>query len=168
MQPRKFIITILFALMLLSACSTFAPEPTSTPTPTQTATKQPTVAPTRTSTPTLTPLPTATPTRAPTITRPPVISSTPFTAWRGLPIIPGAYGVNEDGDTLSFRVDLSVAEINAYYKQELPKVGWNLFEQGSSNSENVFDIYSNGDGLLTLAIIQVEGSSDTIVIIVII
>ena len=167
MKPTRFVHVLLIAFVLISACSTIASEPTQTPSPTQTATKLPTDTPPPTATPTRTPQPTSTPTLAPSNTPTPDISSTPITEWRGLPIIPGANGVDVDGDTLTFHVDISVGEVNAYYKAELPKAGWNLFASGSSNSENVLDIYSNGAGLLTLAITKLDGSSDTNVIIVI-
>ena len=134
MKPGNLVIAILFALLPLSACSAFAHAPTQTPTPTQTATIPPTAtpSPTPTAAPTQTPLPTATLTLAPTNTPTPEISSTPITVWRGVPIIPGAYSIDQDGGGLSFQVNLSVDEINAYYKTQLPKAGWDLFAQGST------------------------------------
>ena len=115
MKPGNLVIAILFALLPLSACSAFAHAPTQTPTPTQTATIPPTAtpSPTPTAAPTQTPLPTATLTLAPTNTPTPEISSTPITVWRGLPIIPGAYSIDQDGGGLPFQVNVSVEEINA-------------------------------------------------------
>lgn len=166
MKTRKVVIAAMLGIVIISACSSFAPEPTQTPEPTPTATKPPTDTPTTTPTSTPTLRPTATPTEAPTSTPTLEISSTPITEWRGLPIMPGAYGVDDDGDMLTFHIDLSVNDVNAYYKNELPKVGWNLFTEGMTNTDNILNIYINGDQMMTIAIAKVAGSSDTIVIIV--
>ena len=74
--------------------------------------------------------------------------------------------MKEDGDTLTFRINLSVIDVNTYYKKEFPKVGWNLLSEGISNSNNILNIYINGEQIITIAIVRLEGASDTVVIIV--
>jgi hypothetical protein len=81
--------------------------------------------------------------------------------------MPGAYGVEDDGDMLTYHIDNTVSEVDAYYKKELPGFGWSLLSEGISNSENILNIYINADKIMTIAIAKVGGGNDTTVIIVI-
>ncbi|MCQ3938480.1 MAG: hypothetical protein DPW18_15735 [Chloroflexi bacterium] len=123
---KKIPFLILISALLISACASFAPEPTAAPT--QTATPIPAATEPPTSTPTAIP-PTAT-----EVLEVPLPVGTPLEEWNGIPIMPGAIAGEEEDDAYRFTTAATIEEIKAYYEFELIKLGWNLMATGTDEN----------------------------------
>ncbi len=125
----KFIIFIVAALVVLSACTA---APTTPPTPTPPATKAPTETetprpPTATPAPTQTPLPTATSTLTPTITPTQTATSTPPQSFTGFVVEDASYTpyglqllIRLPGVSQAYRLDVSGKKFTCTLPQNKP------------------------------------------------
>lgn len=139
-----------FITLLITACSALSPVPTPTPTHTFTPIPSDTPLPTLTSTATNTPQPTQTED---------VLSSlrpvgTPQSAWKGIPIMPGALAGSADDDSYNFTIQATADEIQSYYESELSKSSWTLMASGAGDTGALMLIFNNGaPPLMTISII---------------
>jgi len=88
---------------------------------------------------------------------------TPLSEWNGVPIMPGATTGQEFNEgTYSFKVNASVEDAVAYYKDELVKLGWNSTFDLPVEGEGGIMLYSKDDNLLTLTFSSVDGETTVI------
>lgn len=87
----------------------------------------------------------------------------PLSEWNGVPIMPQATAGQEFNDyTYSFKVNTSVEDAVAYYKDELVKLGWSSTFDLPIEGEGGIMLYSKEDSLLTLTFTLLDG--ETIVV----
>ena len=88
----------------------------------------------------------------------------PLSEWNGIPIMPGATVGQEynEGLVYSFKVNASVEDAVAYYKDELVKLGWNSSFDLPIEGEGGIMLYSKDDNLLTLTFTFVDGETTVI------
>ena len=68
-------------------------------------------------------------------------SGTPMANYKDIPVMPGAeYGADFQG-IYTYGINATLKEIEDYYKQELPKLGWNLFTSTSDNTGSLFMLF---------------------------
>jgi hypothetical protein len=85
---------------------------------------------------------------------------TPLSEWNGVPIMPGATVGEEFNEyTYSFKVNSSVEDAVAYYKDELVKLGWSSTFDLPVAGEGGILLYSKDDSLLTLTFTSLEGET---------
>jgi hypothetical protein len=162
---------ILFSglVMALASCTAFAPSPTQTPLPTatslptSTATAEPSQTPTPTEPPTNTAVPptntpvsvTATP-AAPVL---PMPSGKPAADWQGIPVMPQAIAGDGDSTGYSFTIKASSDEVQSFYAQAMPKLGWNMFATGQGGKAGaILLMFMKGAGTASITIIpQADG-----------
>jgi hypothetical protein len=157
LNRQLFILLSLALLVGLTACSAGNPLPTATLTPDPSATE----GATRTSVASQTPRRTATRSRAhtPTPTEAIVLPEpvgTPATRWNGIPIMPDATTGEEDEDAYFYSVAATPEEVEAYYAEQLPPLGWQLFAEGTGENGATLILYKKGSSILTLSIIVLE------------
>jgi hypothetical protein len=85
----------------------------------------------------------------------------PVSEWNGVPIMSQATAGQDfpDTNTYSFKVDATVKEAEDFYKDELPKRGWNSspFTMPSTDSMAVL-VYQKDSNVLTVTITDTNGS----------
>ena len=142
-----------FLVLCTLACSGFpALVPTETPVPTPTLTPTETPQPTATLTPTEV---SPTPEEEFFMTLP---ESEPLSDWQGIPIMPGAIkgDESETGEAYYFTIKTTRDEIQAYYEQEMPGVGYQPFAIGDGDGEAVLMMFMGGEGMITISIFEVN------------
>jgi hypothetical protein len=151
-------IVILLASILLAACSTLLPTPTATsqPSPTFTVPATLTPSPSPSPLPSATPKPTSTsePSATPESAALPMPEGTPAVEWGGAPVMPGATAGQGDEDGYLFVIQASVKEIQAYYENELEKLGWSLLGAGDGKNGNMLLIFQKDADTFSIAIIN--------------
>ncbi len=154
----NFAIVILVAL-LLSACAAPAPQLTATALPSA----APTVTAPPTAAPSPTPLPTSTvmviPTAAPEPTgtsKPaglPTPQGEPLAEWQGVPVMPEAAAGEDGGTGYTFTVQSSAEEVQAFYEEQLAKLGWNLLAVGQGEETGfLMLIFTKGSATLSVTV----------------
>lgn len=84
----------------------------------------------------------------------------PLSEWNEIPIMPGATAGQEFNDyTYSFKVNGSVEDTVAYYKDELVNLGWSSTFELPVEGEGGIMLYSKDDNLLTLTFTLVDGET---------
>ena len=84
----------------------------------------------------------------------------PLSEWNGVPIMPGATTGQEFNEyTYSFKVNASVEDAVAYYKDELVKLGWSSTFDLPVADEGGIMLYSKDDSLLTLTFTLLDGET---------
>lgn len=146
---RKLSFSIVVVIASL-ACGVPLARPTETPVPTAT--------PPPTSTPA--PLPTATEgAPAPTNTSAPDLpmpTGEPLSAWKDIPVMPGAIAGDEINQAYTFVVDASVEDVAAFYEKKLPELGWEKFATGQGQSGALMLIFAKDSDMLTITILPQE------------
>ncbi len=137
---------------------TQTPLPTSTPLPTETSTP----VPTRTFTPSPTP-PAATETTSGFHL--PLPTGTPLDEWQGIPIHPDALAGEETQGSYVFTAALSVADIETYYKLEMPRRGWGLLATGQGGTGAILLIFQKESQMATISVLVVD--SDTVYVMIV-
>jgi len=141
MQHIRLMALIIVGAVLLVSCdaAAFNPTPTATSTPvppTFTPTPEPTATLTPTATATRTPRPTPTPTK--TLEEwliPP--QGTPVAEWHGIPIMPQAIAGEEREGLYVYTTKVKPAEVQRYYEQAMPRLGWELFAVGQGDRSKI-------------------------------
>jgi len=64
----------------------------------------------------------------------PGLKPTPFTSWKGVPIMPGATSPEELGSLLQYVVEANCGEVAAFYQAGMPAAGWISVEAESPGS----------------------------------
>jgi hypothetical protein len=142
---KKFIAAGLF-LLGLSACS--IPPPAA-------VTSAPTLARELTSTAVPTGI-SSSPTAAADVTAEltPVDPST--TEWYGIPIMPGAMTGEGDAEGYVFTIQASSQQVQAYYEEELGKLGWQAAGRTDEESSLTLTFVNSAAELLSITIIARE------------
>ena len=141
---------LLVLVVLLTSCSSFAPNPTGTPVPTETQAPTSTNTLEPTNTPTDTPVPPTETSSAPVLQMP---VGEPASEWEGIPVMPEAIAGEGDSTGYTFTIDASPEEIQAFYEQELAKLGWNIFASGQGATDTVLLMFMQDMAILSLSII---------------
>ncbi|HXQ36086.1 MAG TPA: hypothetical protein VN843_18875 [Anaerolineales bacterium] len=92
---------------------------------------------------------------------------TPVESWNDIPIMPEATSGQEfDEKTYSFKTDATVQEVQNYYSEQLPGLGWNQTFNVPADANGGVSVYSKGSNILTLTITAMEGSTVVILTLV--
>ena len=92
---------------------------------------------------------------------------TPVESWNDIPIMPEATSGQEfDEKTYSFKTDATVQEVQNYYSEQLPGLGWNQTFNAPADANGGVSVYSKGSNILTLTITAMEGSTVVILTLV--
>jgi hypothetical protein len=111
------------------------------------------------------PSPTSKPTKQPaTSAPPPAPTAASATAWREVPIMPGAIDGKEEEGSYSYSVNASLKDVQAYYKQTMPLSGWEPFATGEGEAGNLLLMYQKGNITATIGLIYQD--QNTLVLIV--
>lgn len=137
-------LLLLLPCLLLAACSALAPTPTATPA--ASATPQPTS----------TPGPTATPTATPDVIATLLPVGTPQKQWNGIPVMPGAQAGAQDDGRYRFTTQASSAEIQAFYSQQLQKLGWSAPIFAAGKTGTMLYIFSKDAQILTVSVLPLK------------
>lgn len=126
--PRKSPVWIFsaFCLILLTGCSN-AGKPTSTPTPRPT------------------------PTFIPIDMAPPVPQGTPVDEWHHIPVMPGATSGSGDELGYSYAIQASAEEVQAFYKDHMPKLGWEYDASSGSDADMPLMVFKKGSYIVTVS-----------------
>ena len=103
--------------------------------------------------PTNTPQPTAAPTETPAPL--PVLTS-----WNEIPILPDAISGGEDFGDYQFITASPARIITAYYKQEMPKLGWEIREDMMASTSS--DLVFNKENTFVFFLIKTEDDSNIV------
>lgn len=154
-------IVLLLLVTILTACTSFSPQPTETSKPTDTSLPTATNTPVPTDTPTIVPSQTPIPaTETPSVPVLPIPSGKPASEWQGIPIMSNAIAGEGDGTGYTFIIQASADEIQNFYEKELSKLGWNLFASGAGTTDAVILIFMKDGGTLSVSIIpQQDGTT---------
>ncbi len=135
----KYLRYLFCLALLLSACAAPAITPT----------VEPTARPaTETQTPTNTPRPSATST-SDTQTTLPTPAGTPASAWEDIPVMPAASNGYGDGESYVFTINGTVDEIESYYAQRMPALGYELFARGEGDGAGSLLLFFMKNGAMT-------------------
>jgi hypothetical protein len=86
---------------------------------------------------------------------------TPVQEWRGIPVMPQATAGQEfsDNNTYSFKTNVTVKEVQAFYNEKLVTLGWNQpFEFPMEEAGGIM-VFQKDDSTLTITITSSEGST---------
>lgn len=85
---------------------------------------------------------------------------TPVQEWRGIPIMPQASAGEEfnESNTYSFRVNATAQEVQEFYNQELPALGWNQPFEIPLEADGGLLMYQKDNNGLMIVITPAEGS----------
>lgn len=84
----------------------------------------------------------------------------PVSAWNDIPVMSQATAGQEftDTNTYSFRVDATVEDAENFYKDELPKLGWNALPFGSTSTDTMaFMVYQKENNILNVTVNNING-----------
>jgi hypothetical protein len=76
----------------------------------------------------------------------------PLTEWNGIPVIPSATSGNESSGVYSFKAAATTSEVLEYYKNEMPKLGWNEFFSMPDTGSGALLTFEKDNGLATITI----------------
>ena len=144
-------------VIALSSCNAFAVKPTQTPIPTATSLPTSTSTPQPTITPTIkpsdTPIP---PTNTSSALALPMPSGKPVSTWEGIPVMPTAIAGDGGSTGYSFTVKASIDDVQYFYKNEMTKLGWNVFASGQGTTNAILLMFMKGANLVTVSIIPLS------------
>ena len=78
--------------------------------------------------------------------------------------MPGAAEGGEEEGSYSYTVNASVADVQAYYEQQMPAAGWEPFATGEGETGNLLLMYQKADITATIGLI--DQGVNTLVLIV--
>ena len=83
----------------------------------------------------------------------------PVSEWRGIPVMPQATAGQEfTGDnTYSYKLNVTVKEVQDYYKTELEKQGWTSTFDMPGNDKVAVQVYQKENNLLTVTVTDMDG-----------
>ena len=144
-------------VIALSSCNAFAVKPTQTPIPTATSLPTSTSTPQPTITPTIkpsdTPIPPTNTSSALALSMP---SGKPVSTWEGIPVMPTAIAGDGDSKGYSFTVKAPIDDVQNFYKNEMTKLGWNVFASGQGTTNAILLMFMKGANLVTVSIIPLS------------
>ena len=98
-----------------------------------------------------------------TATRP-ALAYYPSPEWNEVPIMAGATHGAEDQGSYSYTVNASVADVQAYYEQQMPAAGWESLVSGEGAAGNLLLMYQKGDITATIGIIAQEDNTQVLIV----
>ncbi|MEK6256297.1 MAG: hypothetical protein N2C13_03135, partial [Chloroflexota bacterium] len=72
-----------------------------------------------------------------------------------------------NGIELSYRVNIGIDVVVAYYQEQMLALGWLPLSESVSEDGNGLYLYSYGNIVITIAITQLEPGSETVVLIIV-
>lgn len=85
---------------------------------------------------------------------------TPVESWREIPIMPQATAGQEfDGGTYSFKAAATVQDVQNYYNEQLPGLGWESTFNTPVDANGGIMLFSKDSNILTITIASSEGST---------
>jgi len=92
---------------------------------------------------------------------------TPVETWNDIPIMPEATAGQEfDSKTYSFKTNATVQDVQNYYNEQLPGLGWSQTFNVPADANGAIMVFSKGSNVLTLTISVPEGSTVVILTLV--
>ncbi|MEW5871560.1 MAG: hypothetical protein AB1894_19960 [Chloroflexota bacterium] len=85
-------------------------------------------------------------------------------SWNGIPVMPQAISGKADGESYTYTVAATVKQVQAYYDQEMPKVGWQPFATGTGDNGNLFLMYMKGSRVAAISVVA-QGNSTLVLIV---
>ena len=82
---------------------------------------------------------------------------TPLQEWNGIPIMSQATAGEESGGAYTFKVTATAQEIQAFYDQQLPTLGWSQSVEAPVEDEGGFLFFEKEGRFLTIFIMPSEG-----------
>ncbi len=76
----------------------------------------------------------------------------PISEWNGIPIMSSALAGEDDADAYRFTTAASREQIEGFYNQELPKLGWERLGSSEGEAGAVIMIFSKDDGDISISI----------------
>ena len=133
---KSIVASLLLLMLVLAACSNLIqPNPTAIPILTVSAAAS------------LTP---ATPSLLLTET---VSGGKPASAWKGIPIMPGAISGEGDQEGYVFTVKATPQQVQDYYQTELGKLGWQLSSRSEEGSSLILLFMNSASSVLTVNVL---------------
>jgi hypothetical protein len=85
----------------------------------------------------------------------------PVSEWNGIPIMPQATDGQEfvDADSYSFKTSVAVEEVQAFYNDELPKLGWSSAFSVPGSADGAVMLFSKDSNSLTITITVTDGAT---------
>ena len=92
---------------------------------------------------------------------------TPVEAWNDIPIMPEATAGQEfDSKNYSFKTNATVQDVQNYYNEQLPGLGWTKTFDIPSDANGAVMLFSKGSNVLTITMTSNEGSTVVILTLV--
>jgi hypothetical protein len=67
--------------------------------------------------------------------------------------MPSAIAGDGDSSGYAFTIQASPEDVQHFYENEMPKLGWNLFASGQGTTDALMLMFMKGSDLLTISII---------------
>jgi hypothetical protein len=83
----------------------------------------------------------------------PMPTGKPVANWEGIPVMPIAIAGDGDSQGYSFTIMASPDEVQAFYENAMPKLGWNILAVGKGKTETVMLIFTKGSSTASVSIL---------------
>ncbi len=80
----------------------------------------------------------------------------PVSEWNGIPIMSSALAGEGDAEAYRFTTAATREQIEGFYAQELPKLGWERLGSGEGNAGAVIMIFTKNDSNISISIFPKE------------
>jgi hypothetical protein len=128
---KSIVASLLLLMLVLAACSNLIqPNPTAIPILTVSAAASPSLLLTET-----------------------VSGGKPASAWKGIPIMPGAISGEGDEEGYVFTVKATPQQVQDYYQTELGKLGWQLSSRSEEGSSLILLFMNSASSVLTVNVL---------------
>jgi hypothetical protein len=79
----------------------------------------------------------------------PTPAGTPASSWEGIPIMPAASNGYGDDESYTFTIAASVDEVDNYYAERMPGLGYEPFARGEGEGAGSVLLFFMKDGAMT-------------------
>ena len=83
--------------------------------------------------------------------------SPPLAEWKGIPIMPQALAGEEEQGMYVFTVNAAIQDVQAYYADQLPALGWSEQFSMPESQGIAMLLYGKGDQVVSITITTLEG-----------
>jgi hypothetical protein len=80
----------------------------------------------------------------------------PLAAWNGIPIMPQAAAGIEDLDSYLYSIAATSQEVQAFYDNRLPSLGWKFLTTGTGENGALLLLYQKNGKTLTISVIPLK------------